>query len=145
MALDATGRLCEPARVLIDQRGSEVVPLPECLRLLAEAAKQGAIGRLAVSQEQAPLVRPANFTYSDRCILVRLGPGIICDAAAGALVAFPKWTGWTAKVGSHGASWSAVWRRSRAPSPSSRHVKRTRPLRSCPSLARHFSRSGSMS
>ncbi len=74
--------------VWIDQRGSEVVPLPECLRLLAAAAKKGAIGRIAVSQDQAPLVRPANFTYHDRYLAVRLGPGAIGSAAAGALVAF---------------------------------------------------------
>jgi hypothetical protein len=72
----------------IDQRGSEVVALPECLRLLATAAKKGAIGRLAVSQDQAPLVVPANFTYHDRYLLINLGPGTIFEAAAGKLVAF---------------------------------------------------------
>ncbi len=72
----------------IDQRGSEVVPLPECLRLLAAAAKKGAIGRLAVSQDQAPLLRPANFTYHDRFLVTRLGPGAIAMAASGSLVAF---------------------------------------------------------
>ncbi len=72
----------------IDQRGSEVVPLPECLRLLAVAAKNGEIGRLAVSQDQAPLVRPANFTYHDRYLVLRLGPGTIVEAAVEALVAF---------------------------------------------------------
>jgi hypothetical protein len=72
----------------IDQRGSEVVALPECLRLLATAAKKGAIGRLAVSQDQAPLVSPANFTYHDRYLLINLGPGTLFEAAAGRLVAF---------------------------------------------------------
>jgi hypothetical protein len=76
------------AYVWIDQRGSEVVPLPECLRLLAAAAKKQAIGRLAVSQDQAPLLCPANFTYHDRLIVIRLGPGSIAEAATGSLVAF---------------------------------------------------------
>jgi len=74
--------------VWIDQRGSEVVSLPECLRLLAVAAKKGTIGRLAVSQDQAPLVRPVNFAYRDRYIVTRLGPGTFATAAIGALVAF---------------------------------------------------------
>ncbi len=86
--LEASGDLRDPGCVWIDQRGSEVVPLPECLRLLAVAAKKGAIGRLAVSQDQAPLVRPANFTYHDRNLVIRLGEGTICSAAVGALVAF---------------------------------------------------------
>jgi hypothetical protein len=72
----------------IDQRGSEVVALPECLRLLATAAKKGAIGRLAVSQDQAPLVAPANFTYQDRYLVIDLGPGTMFEAAANKLVAF---------------------------------------------------------
>lgn len=65
-----------------------MVPLAECLRLIAVAAKKGVIGRLAVSQDQAPLVRPANFTYHDRYLLIRLGSGAIGKAAVGALVSF---------------------------------------------------------
>ena len=72
----------------IDQRGSEVLASPECLQLLAEAAKKGAIGRIAVSQEQAPIVHPVNFAYRDHEVLVRLGPGLTVDAAEGRLVAF---------------------------------------------------------
>ncbi|HUY23487.1 MAG TPA: pyridoxamine 5'-phosphate oxidase family protein [Acidimicrobiales bacterium] len=72
----------------VDQRGSEIIPLPECLRLLAMAAKQGAVGRLAVSREQAPLVQPVNFAYRDRRILLRLGRGAMATAATGGLVAF---------------------------------------------------------
>ena len=72
----------------IDQRGSEVLASPECLQLLAEAAKKGAIGRIAVSQEQAPIVHPVNFAYRDHQVLVRLGPGLTLDAAEGGLVAF---------------------------------------------------------
>jgi nitroimidazol reductase NimA-like FMN-containing flavoprotein (pyridoxamine 5'-phosphate oxidase superfamily) len=58
------------------------------LRLLAKAAKKGAIGRIAVSQEQAPIVHPVNFVYRDHQVLVRLGPELTVDAAEGGLVAF---------------------------------------------------------
>jgi len=72
----------------IDERGSEVVPLPECLRLVAVAAKEGRAGRLAVSQEGGPLVHPVNFAYDDRRVIVRLGDGVMAEAASGSLVAF---------------------------------------------------------
>ena len=62
--------------------------LPECLRLLATAAKRGAIGRLAVSQAQAPLVRPLNFVYDDHSVVVLLGQGLALEAAKDALVTF---------------------------------------------------------
>jgi nitroimidazol reductase NimA-like FMN-containing flavoprotein (pyridoxamine 5'-phosphate oxidase superfamily) len=62
--------------------------MPECLRLLAEAPKTGAIGRIAVSQEEAPIVHPVNFAYRDRRVFVLLGPGLAVDAAEGGLVAF---------------------------------------------------------
>ena len=72
----------------IDQRGSEVVPLPECLRLVAVAAKEGRPGRLAVSEQGGPLVHPVSFAYDDRRVIVRLGAGVMAEAATGALVAF---------------------------------------------------------
>lgn len=72
----------------IDQRGSDVLPAPECLRLLAAAAKSGAVGRLAVSRADAPLVVPVNFAYDDHRVVVRLGEGIMSEVAANALVAF---------------------------------------------------------
>jgi hypothetical protein len=72
----------------VDRRGSEIIPLSECLRLVAAAAKHGAVGRLAVSQDQAPLVQPVNFAYRDRYVVVRLGIGAMATAASGNLVAF---------------------------------------------------------
>lgn len=72
----------------MDRRGSEIIPLGECLRLLAVAAKHGAVGRLAVSCAQAPLMAPVNFTYRDRAVVVRLGEGTLAAAATGSLVAF---------------------------------------------------------
>lgn len=71
-----------------DQRGSEVLPLPECVRLLAVAAKGGMIGHLAVSTGHAPVIRPVNFAYHDESIILRVGPGLMAEAAADALVSF---------------------------------------------------------
>jgi len=72
----------------VDGRGSEVLGLSECLRLLALAAKHGQVGRLAVSQEQAPLVEPVNFAYRNHSVVVRLGDGTMASAATGNMVAF---------------------------------------------------------
>jgi uncharacterized protein len=71
-----------------DQRGSEVLALPECHRLLAAAAREHLIGRLGVSTKHAPMIQPVNFAYHDRRIILRLGSGLMASAATGALVAF---------------------------------------------------------
>ena len=72
----------------IDQRGADVLSRPECLRLLALAAKENHVGRLAVADLQAPLVVPLNFTFHERLVFVRIGPGRVSELAPGALVAF---------------------------------------------------------
>jgi nitroimidazol reductase NimA-like FMN-containing flavoprotein (pyridoxamine 5'-phosphate oxidase superfamily) len=72
----------------IDQRGSEVLPRTECLRLLAVAANDHAVGRLGVATEGSPIVVPVNFAYQDSAVLVRLGPGSVAAAAVGKLVSF---------------------------------------------------------
>jgi nitroimidazol reductase NimA-like FMN-containing flavoprotein (pyridoxamine 5'-phosphate oxidase superfamily) len=71
-----------------DERGSELLPLAECVRLLANAAKKGLTGRLGISTEHAPIIQPVNFGYHDHRILVRLGFGHMADMISGALVAF---------------------------------------------------------
>ena len=72
----------------IDQRGSEVLALSECVRLLALASKKGLLGRLAVSREDVPVVQPVNFVFHDRQIIVRIGPGNMASAVPGSFVAF---------------------------------------------------------
>jgi hypothetical protein len=72
----------------IDQRGSEILAPPECLRLLALAAKEDHIGRLAVTEEQSPLVVPLNFTYQDKGVLLRIGPGRLSELVPGSMVSF---------------------------------------------------------
>jgi len=71
-----------------DQRGSEILPLAECVRLLALAAQRGLTGRLAVSTDQAPIIQPVNFTYHHHQVVLRLGPGHLADVIPGGLVAF---------------------------------------------------------
>ena len=88
MALGAAQGPCNAFHMWIDQRGSEVLPLAECVRLLASAAKRGLTGRLGISTQQAPIIQPVNFGYHDHRIVVRLGPGHLADIISGALVAF---------------------------------------------------------
>jgi len=71
-----------------DQRGSELLPLSDCVRLLASAAKQGMTGRLGISTDQAPIIQPVNFAFHEHRILVRLGPGHMAHIISDALVAF---------------------------------------------------------
>ena len=72
----------------IDQRGSEVLTVPECHRLLAVAAKSGGVGRLAGGGDDAPIVVPVNFAVHDRQVLIRIGTGTLATLAIGRLVAF---------------------------------------------------------
>jgi hypothetical protein len=72
----------------IDQRGSEILPVPECLRLLAVAAREDHIGRLGVIEGETPLIIPLNFTFHDRGVLVRIGPGLLSELVPSSLVSF---------------------------------------------------------
>lgn len=72
----------------IDAKGSTVLPRPECERLLAVKAKEGGVGRLGLSTDQAPVVVPVNFTMHDGEVIVRVGPGFVARTAAERLVAF---------------------------------------------------------
>lgn len=72
----------------IDSKGSTVLPVPECRRLLALSAKGGRVGRLGIATDQAPVVIPVNFTLHGGLVLARVGTGYLSRAAAGQLVAF---------------------------------------------------------
>jgi nitroimidazol reductase NimA-like FMN-containing flavoprotein (pyridoxamine 5'-phosphate oxidase superfamily) len=71
----------------IDSSGATVLPASECRRLLAVAAKEGSVGRLGVSTDQAPVVIPVNFSIRDDQIVIRISSGFLSQAAAGRLVA----------------------------------------------------------
>ncbi len=72
----------------IDGKGSTILPVAECRRLLALGAKEGRIGRVGVATDQAPVIIPVNFALRDGQVLVRVGPGFLSQAAGGRLVAF---------------------------------------------------------
>lgn len=72
----------------IDQRGSEILPHSECLRLLAIGAQSHHFGRLGVSTSTSPIIVPVNFAYHDAGVVCRIGPGTLADKAKGSLVAF---------------------------------------------------------
>jgi Pyridoxamine 5'-phosphate oxidase len=72
----------------IDQRGSEIIAAPECLRLVALAAKENRVGRLAINDGQTPLVVPLNFTIYDSQVMVQIGPGRLSETVPGSLVSF---------------------------------------------------------
>ena len=87
-ALGASGESCDAFPMWTDQRGSELLPLAECVRLLAIGAKEGLTGRLGISTPQAPLIQPVNFGVHDGRIVIRLGPGHLGDIISDTLVAF---------------------------------------------------------
>ena len=74
----------------IDQRGSEILSEPECLRLLALATKKGSVGHVAHSGSPGgpPIIQPVNFAYHDHEVIVCLGEGHMAEALPGSLVAF---------------------------------------------------------
>jgi hypothetical protein len=72
----------------IDGKGSTVLQVPECQRLLAIAAKERRVGRIGIATDQAPVVIPVNSTLQENQVLVRVGTGFFSQAAAGQLVAF---------------------------------------------------------
>jgi len=72
----------------IDQRGSEILDTPECLRLLAVAAKEDHVGRLAVTDGLSPVVVPLNFVFHDGGVFVRIGPGRLSELVPDSLVSF---------------------------------------------------------
>ena len=76
------------APMWIDHRGSEVLAMAECLRLVATEAANRGVGRLAVSGDQAPIVVPVNFSFADHQVLVCMGEGSLWHRAEGHLIAF---------------------------------------------------------
>ncbi|MGD0882486.1 MAG: pyridoxamine 5'-phosphate oxidase family protein [Acidimicrobiales bacterium] len=71
----------------IDDRGSEVLALPECRRLLALGAKRRSHGHIGVPTEEAPLVLPLDYTVNDSGVVLRMGEGLF-HRVNGRLVGF---------------------------------------------------------
>ena len=60
----------------IDERGSEVLGLPECRRLLAVGAKERRHGHLSVPAGGAPSVLPVDYVVQGPDVIVRVGEGL---------------------------------------------------------------------
>ncbi len=71
----------------IDERGSEVLTVPECHRLLAVGAQEHRHGHLGVPQEGAPLVLPLDYAVYGPDVVVQIGDGLF-NRLDGRLVAF---------------------------------------------------------
>lgn len=71
----------------IDERGSEVLGVPECRRLLAVGAKQHRPGHLGVPEDGAPTVLPVDYSANGPDPVIRVGEGLY-EHIVGKLVAF---------------------------------------------------------
>ena len=71
----------------IDERGSEVLALSECRRLLAVGAKEHRHGHLGIPKDGAPLVLPVDYAVHGPDVVLRIGEGLFHQVHA-RLVAF---------------------------------------------------------
>jgi hypothetical protein len=71
----------------IDERGSEVLDLPECLRLLAVGAKRHHHGHLGIPTDSAPLIVPVDYAVDGGEVRIQVGERLF-DRVNGRLVAF---------------------------------------------------------
>jgi len=71
----------------IDDRGSEILGLAECRRLLAVGAKQHRHGHLGIPGEGAPVVEPLDYAVHGHDVIVRIGEALF-RRMVGQLVAF---------------------------------------------------------
>lgn len=71
----------------IDERGSEVLGLLECRRLLALGAKEGRHGHVGLPDEAGPVVLPVNYAMHGPDVVLLVGDGLFARMA-GAHVSF---------------------------------------------------------
>ena len=71
----------------VDERGSDVLALPECRQLLAMGAAQRRIGHIGVAGDGAPTVLPVDYGVDGPDVLIRVGEGFF-ENVVGRLVAF---------------------------------------------------------
>ena len=110
--LDRTRRRPEDPGMWIDERGSEVLDLPECWRLLALGAKRRHHGHLGVSTDSAPLVLPVDYAVHDREVVIQVGERLF-GRVSGHLVAFQvdySFDGLARDGGSPEGRWSVLLR-----------------------------------
>jgi len=96
----------------IDERGSEVLGLPECRRLLALGAKRHHHGHLGVPTDSAPLVLPVDYAVHDSEVVIQIGERLF-DKVNGRIVAFQvdySFDGLARDGGSPEGRWSVLLR-----------------------------------
>lgn len=89
----------------IDERGSEVLAVPECRRLLAIGAKESRHGHLGVPQDGAPLVLPVDYAVYGPDVVLRIGEGLFHQVDA-RLVAFQ--VDGVIQMGAQSKTWSVL-------------------------------------
>ncbi|MDA8072620.1 MAG: pyridoxamine 5'-phosphate oxidase family protein [Actinomycetota bacterium] len=70
-----------------DERGSEVLTLPECQRLVALAFQENIHGHLGLCGQGAPIVLPVDFTVDGPDVVLLVGEGLFMEIAEHHLVA----------------------------------------------------------
>jgi hypothetical protein len=93
----------------IDDRGSEVLSLGECRRLLAVGAKRGLHGHLGIAKDGAPLILPVDFTVDGSDVVVRVGDHIF-GQIDGALVSIQVDNAGSDRPGESEGRWSVLVR-----------------------------------
>ena len=96
----------------IDERGSEVLDLPECRRLLALGAKRHHHGHLGVHTDGAPLVLPVDYAVHDSEVVIQIGERLFIKVN-GRTVAFQvdySFDGLARDGGSPEGRWSVLLR-----------------------------------
>ncbi|HVA09692.1 MAG TPA: pyridoxamine 5'-phosphate oxidase family protein [Acidimicrobiales bacterium] len=89
----------------IDERGSEVLAIQECRRLLAIAAKESRHGHLGVPQDGAPMVLPVDYAVYGPDVVLRIGEGLFHQVNA-RLVAFQ--VDGVIQMGAQSKTWSVL-------------------------------------
>ena len=92
----------------IDERGSEVLSIGECRRLLALGAKHHLPGHLGVPTSSAPLVLPVDYSVVGEDVVVQIGKGLF-GRIVDRLVAFQvDDVSDTQEIGQSGTRWSVL-------------------------------------
>ena len=74
-------------RMWVDQRGSEILGLAECRRLLALGAKEKRPGHVGIPQEHAPLVLPVDYQMDGSDVIVLVGDHLSAEMTGARAVA----------------------------------------------------------
>lgn len=91
----------------IDERGSEVLTLPECRALLALGYEQHRYGHLAIPTGGAPIILPMDYGLAGPDVVIATGASVF-EQAVGRLVAFQA-DGLSGPLGGEGGQGDRLW------------------------------------